>query len=138
MSDCIFCKIINKEAPSKIIYENDLVIAILDTFPTSLGHTLIIPKKHFVNIYDVDEEYLLEIIRVAKKLSLVYQKVWGIDNLQLIHNAGKDAQQKVFHFHLHLIPRKAGDGINLAHAQTDVSEEEMTAFWEKLREEDFS
>ena len=117
MSDCIFCKIINKETPSKIIYENDLVIAILDAFPSSLGHTLIIPKKHFVNIYDVEEEYLVEIIKVAKKLSLAYKEVWGIDNLQLIHNAGQDAQQKVFHFHLHLIPRKAGDGINLAHAQ---------------------
>lgn len=138
MSDCIFCKIINKETPSKIIYENDLVIAILDAFPSSLGHTLIIPKKHFVNIYDVEEEYLVEIIKVAKKLSLAYKEVWGIDNLQLIHNAGQDAQQKVFHFHLHLIPRKAGDGINLAHAQVDVSEEEKMAFWEKLRKANFS
>lgn len=138
MPDCIFCKIINKETPSKIIYENDLVIAILDAFPSSLGHTLIIPKKHFVNIYDVEEEYLVEIIKVAKKLSLAYKEVWGIDNLQLIHNAGKDAQQKVFHFHLHLIPRKAGDGINLAHAQVDVSEEKKMAFWEKLRKANFS
>jgi histidine triad (HIT) family protein len=64
--------------------------------------------------------------------------VWGIDNLQLIHNAGQDAQQKVFHFHLHLIPRKAGDGINLAHAQVDVSEEKKMAFWEKLRKANFS
>lgn len=93
-----FCKIINKETPSKIIYENDLVIAILDAFPSSLGHTLIIPKKHFVNIYDVEEEYLVEIIKVAKKLSLAYKEVWGIDNLQLIHNAGQDAQQKFFIF----------------------------------------
>ncbi|NLZ74406.1 HIT family protein [Candidatus Falkowbacteria bacterium] len=138
MPDCIFCKIINKETPSKIIYENDLVIAILDAFPSSLGHTLIIPKKHFVNIYDVEEEYLVEIIKVAKKLSLAYKEVWGIDNLQLIHNAGQDAQQKVFHFHLHLIPRKAGDGINLAHAQVDVSEEKKMAFWEKLRKANFS
>ena len=133
MSDCIFCKIINKDLPSRVVYENDLVMAILDAFPASLGHTLIIPKKHFVNIYDVEEDYLVEIIKTAKKLIPIYKDIFKIDNLQLIHNAGQHAQQLVFHFHLHLIPRREGDGINLAHAQANVSEEEISAFLEKLK-----
>lgn len=114
-SDCLFCKIINKEIKSYTIYENDYVIAFLDAFPASLGHVLIVPKKHYENIYDIDENYLTEIIKVAKKIALRYKEVFGIDNLQLIHSAGKYGQQEIFHFHLHLIPRQQNDGLNIIH-----------------------
>ncbi len=113
--DCLFCKIINKEMTSYTIYENDKVIAFLDVFPASLGHVLIVPKKHYENIYDIDEDYLIEIIKVAKKIALKYKEVFKIDNLQLIHSAGEYGQQEVFHFHLHLIPRQQNDGLNIIH-----------------------
>lgn len=134
MDDCIFCKIINKEIPTDIIYENDKVLAFLNIFPTSLGHTLIIPKKHFINVYDIEEDYLTEIIKVTRKLALAYKEIFGIDNLQLIHNAGKYGQQEVFHFHLHLIPRHGGDGINLAHIQNEKLREQFGDFMKQIKD----
>ncbi len=134
MDDCIFCKIINKEIPTDIIYENDKVLAFLDIFPTSLGHTLIIPKKHFINVYDIEEDYLTEIIKVTRKLALAYKEIFGIDNLQLIHNAGKYGQQEVFHFHLHLIPRHEGDGIDLAHIQNEKLREQFGNFMKQIKD----
>lgn len=132
MSDCIFCKIANKEIPSNIVYENDLVMAILDVSPVSLGHVLIIPKKHAENIYDIEEEYLKEIILTAKKIALEYKKIFNINDVQLIHNAGKNAQQEVFHFHLHLIPRTEGDGINLSIPKNNSLKEKFAEFMEKI------
>lgn len=137
MSDCIFCKIINKEIPTDIIYENDKVMVFLDIFPTSLGHTLIIPKKHFVNVYDIEEDYLAEIIKVTKKLALAYKEIFGIDNLQLIHNAGKHGQQGVFHFHFHLIPRHEGDGINLEHIHREDLQDKFAGFIKQIKDSNF-
>lgn len=132
MSDCIFCKIANKEIPSNIVYENDLVMAILDVSPVSLGHVLIIPKKHAENIYDIEEEHLKEIILTAKKIALGYKKIFNINDVQLIHNAGKNAQQEVFHFHLHLIPRVEGDGINLSIEKNDSLKEKFAEFMDRI------
>ena len=134
MGDCIFCKIINKEIPTDIIYENDKVLAFLDISPVSLGHTLVIPKKHFINVYDIEEDYLTEIIKVTRKLALAYKEIFGIDNLQLIHNAGKYGQQEVFHFHLHLIPRHEGDGIDLAHIQNEKLREQFGNFMKQIKD----
>lgn len=134
MDDCIFCKIINKEIPTDIIYENDKVLAFLDISPVSLGHTLVIPKKHFINVYDIEEDYLTEIIKVTRKLALAYKEIFGIDNLQLIHNAGKYGQQEVFHFHLHLIPRHEGDGIDLAHIQNEKLREQFGNFMKQIKD----
>lgn len=133
MSDCIFCKIINREVPADIIYENDLVLAFLDINPASLGHTLVISKKHFENIYDIPEDYLKEIVVVSKKIVLMYKEIFKIENVQLINNAGKYAQQEVMHFHLHIIPRAQGDGINLAHIQDEKLREQFSAFMNKFK-----
>ena len=134
MDDCIFCKIINKEIPTDIIYENDKVMAFLDIFPTSLGHTLIIPKKHFINVYDIEEDYLTEIIKVTRRLALAYKEIFGIDNLQLVHNAGKHGQQGVFHFHFHLIPRHEGDGINLEHIHREDLQDQFVGFIKQIKD----
>lgn len=134
MGDCIFCKIINKEIPTDIIYENDKVMAFLDIFPTSLGHTLIIPKKHFINVYDIEEDYLTEIIKITKKLALAYKEIFGIDNLQLIHNAGKHGQQEISHFHFHLIPRHEGDGINLEHIHREDLQDQFAGFIKQIKD----
>lgn len=113
--DCIFCRIIAGEVGSHLLYENDYVQAFLDINPVSLGHVLIIPKKHYENIYDIDDSSLSEIVIAAKKIAKTYRKVFGFNNLQLIHSAGREGQQEVFHFHLHLIPRHQGDGLNIVH-----------------------
>jgi histidine triad (HIT) family protein len=113
MDNCIFCKIVQGEAPSWKIYENKEVYAFLDINPISKYHTLIIPKKHYVNIFDVPEHDLKEVIAVVRKLAKWYEEKLGIKNLQIISNNGKEGQQDVFHLHYHLVPRKKGDGQNI-------------------------
>lgn len=113
MGNCIFCKIINKEIPSTILYEDDKVIAFKDISPEAPVHVLIVPKKHIQTILDVEAEdagYLIEIHIAAVKIA----KELGIDKngFRLINNCGSDGGQSVLHLHYHLIGgRKLGTKI---------------------------
>ena len=100
--DCIFCKIINGEIPSSKIYEDDIVIAFLDINPDSFGHTLIIPKKHYRDLDDIDDKTLMHIMNIAKILKKRIKEKLNCDGLTLIQNNGD--VQEVKHFHLHLKP----------------------------------
>ncbi len=110
MSDCIFCKIASGEIDAKKVYENKFVIAFLDVNPISYGHTLIIPKTHFSNLSNCDDEYLSNILICAKELSNLYldnsDKILGFNYLS---NMGEIAGQVIDHFHLHLIPKYHND-----------------------------
>lgn len=110
--DCIFCKIINKEIPCFKVYEDDFVLAFLDINPVAPGHTLIIPKKHFENIFADEEEYLKRIILVAQKISQKIKKEGIGEGVNLYQANGSTAEQVVPHFHLHVIPRNSGDTID--------------------------
>lgn len=110
--DCVFCKIINKEIPCYKIFENDYVLAFLDIANDFEGHTLVIPKKHYVNIFDTDVLYLQEVIKAVQLISNYY-KYLGYSGVDIINANGKDAQQSVFHLHFHIIPRKQNDGIDV-------------------------
>lgn len=100
--NCIFCKIINNEISSKTIYEDDIVKVFLDINPDSNGHTLIIPKKHIVDMTDMDDETMIHIFNIAKKLRKELEDKLHIDGLTLMQNNGYG--QEVKHFHLHLKP----------------------------------
>lgn len=102
MKDCIFCKIVNNEIPSMTIYEDDIVKVFLDINPEVDGHTLIIPKKHYKDIDDIDNDTLVHIINVSRKIKeLLYSKL-NCDGITLFQNNG-DCQD-VKHFHMHLRP----------------------------------
>ena len=116
MEECIFCKITNSQIPAYKIYEDDLVLAFLDIHPVSKGHALVIPKKHAVDIFEIEKETLERIIFVAKRISLKMKENLGVDAVNLYHASGLRAEQTVFHFHLHVIPRREGDGINFTRA----------------------
>ncbi|MGC9397037.1 MAG: HIT family protein [Anaerolineae bacterium] len=113
MSTCVFCKIAKGEAKSWKVYEDESVYAFLDVNPLNEYHTLVIPKNHYENIFDVPEDELLKVIAVVKKLVDLYRDRLGIDNVQIINSSGAEAQQDVFHLHFHIVPRKAGDGQNV-------------------------
>ena len=113
MGDCIFCKIASGDIPSHTIYEDERVRAFLDINPANEGHTLIIPKKHADNIYDIDEEDLKAIIAVSKKIAIKLKEILGVENINLVQSNGKAAQQDVFHFHMHVVPRHENDGLNI-------------------------
>ena len=100
--DCLFCKIINKEIPSYKIYEDEIVYAFLDINPDSVGHTLIVPKKHYLDLNDIDIDTLTHIFKIAKMLKIKITEILNCDGLALIQNNGEI--QEVKHFHLHLIP----------------------------------
>ena len=100
--DCIFCKIVNGDIPSYTIYEDDIVKCFLDINPDANGHTLIISKKHFKDINDIDNETLISIFDTARKIKSLLEEKLNIDGLTLIQNNGEI--QEVKHYHLHLKP----------------------------------
>lgn len=102
MDNCIFCKIIKGEIPSYTIYEDEIVKVFLDVNPKSNGHTLIIPKKHFKDLDDIDELTLNHILKIAKKIKELIDIRLNPTGLTLIQNNG--SVEEVKHFHLHLIP----------------------------------
>ena len=105
--DCIFCKIISKEIPTKILYEDDDTISFLDAFPVAKGHTLVIPKKHFSQIQDMPDNVNQKLFDTVHKIIPKTDSVKG-STLVLIHN-GKESGQEIMHVHVHLIPRGLDD-----------------------------
>jgi histidine triad (HIT) family protein len=103
MEDCIFCKIIKGDIPSKKVYEDDLVYCFLDINPHTDGDCLIVPKEHILDFHDASDELLIHINNVIKDLEIKYHLALKSDGLTIIHNSG--VGQEVKHFHIHLIPR---------------------------------
>ncbi len=111
--DCIFCKIVNGEIPSHKIYEDKNVLAFLDITHGTKGHTLVIPKKHVKNIYELDEETIHNVFKVVPKIANALKKAFNPIGLNMINNNDRP-HQSVFHFHIHLIPRYENDGMELS------------------------
>lgn len=99
----IFCKIINGEIPSYTIYEDEIVKVFLDINPTHNGHTLIVPKKHYTDFFDIDENIMYHILKVAKDIAIFLKERLNYDGISLCQNNGFG--QDVKHYHLHLIPK---------------------------------
>lgn len=112
MCDCIFCKIVNGEIPSMKIYENSDVLVILDVAKDVNGHMLAITKTHTKNILDCSEETLHKLFSAVKSVSEHCVNDCGYDGVNLLNANGESAGQSVPHFHIHIIPRKNGDGID--------------------------
>lgn len=113
MKDCIFCKIIKKEMPAEVSFENDLCIAFNPLDQATRGHVLIVPKDHFQDIFDIDADTLKELILISKKMANDIVKREKATGVNILHASGKDAQQSVPHFHLHIVPRYPNDGLDL-------------------------
>lgn len=107
-NDCIFCKLASGEIPTNSIYEDDMFRVILDAAPAAKGHALILPKEHYANLYEIDEETAGEAMKLAKKMAVHMTEKLKCDGFNLVQNNGEVAGQTVFHFHLHLIPRYKG------------------------------
>lgn len=106
---CIFCKIIEKEIPAHIVYEDDNVLAFLDISQVTEGHTLVIPKKHIPNIYALEEE-ATTLFKAVPKIARALRDTFNPIGLNMINNNDRPLQS-VFHFHVHLIPRYENDGM---------------------------
>ena len=108
---CIFCKIIKGEIPSYKIYEDENTYAFLDIADDAIGHTLVIPKKHYENVLDIPAEELQQVIASVQKISKHYTENCGYTGVNIMNASGIDAQQSVFHLHFHIFPRKENDGV---------------------------
>lgn len=102
---CVFCKIINGEIPSKKIYEDEDVLAILDISQATKGHTLVMPKKHFKNILEIEDYEYLKVMDKVKDLAQVIVKTFNANGCNIINNCNEVAGQTVDHFHVHILPR---------------------------------
>ena len=111
--NCLFCQIGKKETNAYVVYDDERSMAFLDAYPVSEGHTLIIPKAHYENICDIPQDLLAHVMKKAKELVKRYQEIFHPVGFNLIQSNGKAAQQTVFHFHLHIIPRYENDGLRL-------------------------
>ena len=131
-TDCIFCKIINGKLPAAIIHEDEQCLAFFDIKPAQAGHTLVVPKEHYQDLEDLPAQLLAHIAQVAQKLAKKMLAVGMAEGINLMHATKPCAQQSVFHFHLHVVPRKEGDGIDLWYPDAAPSSEKVESLVQKL------
>ena len=123
--NCIFCKIANGEIPSTTLYEDEDFRVILDLGPATRGHALLLPKNHFANLFELDDETAQKVILVAKKMAGKMKDALGADGFNLVQNNGEAAGQTVFHFHMHLIPRYENDNAGILWEPGETTPEDM-------------
>jgi bis(5'-nucleosidyl)-tetraphosphatase/histidine triad (HIT) family protein len=127
---CVFCEKVIKEREGFFIYEDDTVISFMDHAPVEAGHVLIAPKKHFVNVFDIDDEVFLNIQMIAKIMASAVLKATQADGINIGQNNGPCANQRVMHYHLHIIPRFCGSHINWE--RKAMSDKDMEAISRKI------
>jgi len=121
MNDCIFCKIIKGELPSRTVYEDELIKVIMNINPATDGHLLVLPKEHYVNIMDIDEKVLSHTYRIIKdKLYSELKEKLNCEGLTIANN--NELGQEIKHFHIHLIPRYKDDNADFNYDKTKVSD----------------
>ena len=128
-NDCLFCKIINNELPSSTVYEDNLIKIIMNINPNTNGHLLILPKKHYVNILDIDEEIITNSLKVVReKIYPLLKEKLACEGLTLAEN--NELGQEIRHFHIHLIPRYKNDGADVSYKNDTL--EDVGEIFDKL------
>ncbi len=105
---CQFCKLVRKEQDASIVFEDDKTMAFLDIRPVNDGHTLVIPKTHYENIFDIPEDELAYLYKIVKKTALAVKKGMDAPGISVGQQNGRAANQRIFHLHVHVIPRFEG------------------------------
>ena len=111
--DCIFCKIVAGEIPSAIVEEDESTVSFMDINPATRGHALVIPRRHVVDLLEIEPDELAAVMLAAQRLAVRVSERLGADGVNLLNSCGSAAWQTVFHFHVHVIPRYAGDPLRL-------------------------
>jgi histidine triad (HIT) family protein len=134
-TDCIFCKILEGEIPSFCVYEDEFFKVILDRFPAHEGHALILTKQHYKDIFELPEEVAQKLYPLAKKMAIILKEVVHAEGINILQNNGKASGQAVFHFHLHLVPRKTGDNVKLNQTSNqNMTIEELEKIYQCIKE----
>ena len=133
MDECIFCKIIRGEIPSQKLYEDDLAFVMLDAFPGTRGHTLIIPKAHHADVFDTPPELYAHLMKVATKMAESLKQALNYDGVNIFQNTGRASGQTVFHLHIHVFPRWLGDGALGGWNPGNLSDSQFVGLGELIR-----
>ncbi len=133
--NCIFCKLANGEIPTATLYEDEDFRVILDASPASKGHALILPKQHYADLYELDDEIAAKALVLAKKMITKLTPILGCDGYNVVQNNKEAAGQTVFHFHMHLIPRYKDDQVGLGWKMGTLDEKEKEEILKKVGEE---
>lgn len=133
MTDTVFSKIIAREIPAEIVYEDDTTLAFLDIAPNTPGHTLVIPKKYAKNIFDVDEETLASVMRTVRKLAPIVRDAVGAKGVHINSNHEHEGGQEVFHLHFHIIPRTSREEFDFCWPKHTLEEMGGKEIGERIR-----
>ena len=123
--NCIFCKIANGEIPSRTLYEDDDFRVIMDLAPATKGHSLILPKDHYKNVYEIADDTAAKVLPLAKKMATLMTEKLGADGFNIVQNNNEVAGQTVFHFHVHLIPRYNNDNQSLVMKPQEMTDAQL-------------
>jgi histidine triad (HIT) family protein len=132
--NCVFCKIVDGEIPAKVIMQNEKVVALLDAFPLAAGHTLVIPKSHYTKVQEMDKQDAMAVFEIVCKLVGTVESVSQVNASTIAVHNGNEAGQEVPHVHVHIVPRKKGDGAGAIHSMFKVKPKLSVEEMESLRE----
>ena len=132
-ADCLFCKIIAGEIPCFKLFENDETLAFMDINPANEGHALVIPKEHSRDVHAVSDAAITATVTTAKKVAAAIDKTLNPDGLNLLQCNGPAAAQSVFHFHMHVLPRREGDELKLNWGLSPGDMDAIGALAERIR-----
>jgi len=130
---CIFCRIVRGQAPVSTIYEDETTMVFLDIRPLNMGHTLVIPKAHYVDIFDIPEKNLSQVHIVTKQIAAAVKKATNADGISIIQQNGKAAGQDIFHFHIHVVPRFLNQKLPPFHELKEVERSKLDLVAEKIK-----
>lgn len=131
--DCLFCRIVAGELPATRVHEDERTLAFMDIAPWTRGHVLVVPKAHAADLGEISDEDLAAVAAAARRIALLQRERLGAEGNNLLNSFGAAAWQSVFHFHLHVVPRYAGDGMRLpAHPGAGGDAEDIRAAGQEL------
>jgi histidine triad (HIT) family protein len=133
MENCIFCKLVAKQIPASVVHEDEHTLAFMDLGQVNPGHVLVAAKKHADNIYGLDETQAAAVFRTAAKVARAIRGAFEPQGLSVYQANGKAAGQTVFHFHLHLVPRYEGDGMELVWPVKNPPREQLAESAAKIK-----
>jgi histidine triad (HIT) family protein len=127
IDDCIFCKIVAGEIPAHVLAQDEHTLTFMDIAPATRGHALVIPKRHATDLWEIEPDELAAVTKAAQRQALLVRERLAADGVNLINSCGPAAWQTVFHFHMHVIPRYAGDPLKLPWEPTPGDSDEIAA-----------
>ena len=133
MDNCVFCRIVAKEIPATVVYEDEHTLAFMDIGQVNPGHVLVALKEHAENLYALDDARAAAVFRAAARVARAIRDAFGPQGLSVYQANGKAAGQTVFHLHIHLVPRYEGDGMALTWPVKNPPREKLAEYAEKIR-----